>query len=145
MASAVEAVVSAAKVCPAANPVIADLRATRLSYRPEFTVMARLARHRSAMMLAIEAGWNFPPDGQKITYRATRLAELPDSPTSLFAGQGRQAFAADNQPPLTEASCCWPAPDSCRSQHRWHQPIFVATRDWQSIGSRHAQSESRLL
>jgi len=29
MASAVEAVVSAAKVCPATNPVIADLRATR--------------------------------------------------------------------------------------------------------------------
>jgi len=30
MASAVEAAVSAAKVCPAANPVIADLRATSL-------------------------------------------------------------------------------------------------------------------
>jgi hypothetical protein len=33
MASAVEVVVSAAKVSPAANPVITDLRATRRPYR----------------------------------------------------------------------------------------------------------------
>ena len=35
MASAVEAVVSAAKVCPATNPAIADLRATRLPLQSE--------------------------------------------------------------------------------------------------------------
>ena len=59
---------SAAKVSPAANPVIADLRATRPPYRPKFTVMARLARCRSAMVLVFEAGWNFPPAAQNITY-----------------------------------------------------------------------------
>jgi len=60
--------VSAAKVSPAANPVIADLRATPPPYRPKFNVMARLARCRSAMVLVFEAGWNFPAAAQNITY-----------------------------------------------------------------------------
>src|SRR5438067_9018318 len=72
--------------------------------------MVRLARCRSAMALEFEAGRNFPPAAQSTTYRATRLAELPDSPACLFPVRRRRAFAADNPPPLEEASCCWPGP-----------------------------------
>src|SRR6478672_7522898 len=135
----------AAKVAPAANPVIADLRATPPPYRPKFTVMARPARCRSAMVLVFEAGWNFPPAAQNVPYRATRLAEPPDSPACLLPVEGCRAFAADNQPPLTEASCCWPAPDSRRSHCKWRPLIFFAIQNLQSTGFRHAPLESHLL
>src|SRR5205823_14969498 len=89
-ATSLVAAVSAAKGCPATNPMIPDLRAT------SFT--ARLARSRSGMTLGFEAGSNFPTVAPNTTYRATRLAELLDSLAFLSPVQRRRAFVAGNPP-----------------------------------------------